>query len=207
MMSKPEFLCKRCGKCCKENWEITVDFQKDILRWIQEKRFDLLKHVVLNPKFILSPSRYDNNPQWIIDCGHVLFGDESHRCPFLDESLNGHPAGCSIHETRPQACRRFPLDENNRVRTDILDVCIGTIFYHSSAAEAEGMSLIEYMKKMDQEAIQGASLPPRKDELKEIAQSFKGLDMKIHFTSDFGLSIAEEALSKNSPGMFEKVYR
>lgn len=194
-MPKPKFVCRRCGKCCKENWEVIVDFQKDILRWIQEKRFDILKHVVLNPKFILNPEYYHNKPQWIIDSGHLLFGDVSHRCPFLEEGIGELSARCRIHETRPRVCRRFPYDGRSGVRADILDVCMGSIFYHSKVAEREGLSFVEYMEKLDLERRKGPPLGPKKDELMEIAQYFRDKDLKVQFTSDLGLNMAEELLA------------
>jgi Fe-S-cluster containining protein len=196
-MPVEEFKCRRCGKCCKENWEITLDFQKDILRWIQDKRFDILRKVVLNPKFVLSPHRYDNEPQWMLDCGHVLFGDVTHKCPFLGEAVGEHSAGCRIHDTRPQVCRKFPFDENKRVRADILDLCVGSIFYHSRAAELEGLSFIEYINKIDRKKPKGPSLAPGRQELREIAHFFEKKNLKIRFTSDKGLNIAEKSLTKS----------
>jgi Fe-S-cluster containining protein len=186
-----EFECRRCGKCCKESWEISADFQNDIVRWIREKRFDILGHVVLNPKYILEPKRFNCEPQWIIDCGHVLFGDVGNKCPFLKEAVGELPASCSIHETRPRVCRRFPHGPTNRVRSDILDVCVGTIFYHSGAAERMGLSFMEHMEQEYRKHADEPS-PPKKDELREIAHLFREGDLKVNFTSDIGLKLAED---------------
>ncbi len=190
-----EFRCRRCGKCCKENWEIIVDFESDIFRWIEQKRYDILEKVVLNPRYILAPERYDGEPQWIIDCGHVLFGDTQNKCPFLIEADSNLPAGCFIHSTRPEVCRRFPLDAGNRVRTDILDVCDSTIFYHSRAAENLGLSFMQYMENEYQSRLE-EPLPPRKKELSEIAGLFNKSDLKVNFTSEISMSLAEDMVEK-----------
>jgi Fe-S-cluster containining protein len=191
-----EFKCRRCGACCKQSWDIPVNFQKDVLRWIEEKRFDILKHVVLNPKFILSPAHFNNEPQWIIDCGHVLFGDEHNKCPFLAEADLEGPAKCRIKETWPEVCRRFPFHKNGEIRTDVLDICVGSIFYHSREAELESLNFIEYMEKISHKNVKDFSQAPRREELLEIARFFKGRDLKVNFTSDTGLEIAEKMLSK-----------
>ncbi|RMF91626.1 MAG: YkgJ family cysteine cluster protein [Methanobacteriota archaeon] len=193
-----KFVCRRCGKCCKERWEITVDFHEDILRWIRERRFDILKHVVINPKFLLNPGYYHNRVQWIIDTGHVLFGDVAHRCPFLEEATGDFPARCRIHETRPQVCRRFPYDEQGRVREDILDVCMGSIFYHSKKAEEKGLELTKYIRER-----RDLRQAPDRWELKEIARAFRDRDLKIPFTSDIGLRIAEELLEEKALAISE----
>jgi Fe-S-cluster containining protein len=190
-----EFECRRCGKCCKESWEISVDVEKDIFRWIEQKRFDILNKIVLNPRYLLAPERYNGEPPWIIDCGHVLFGDVGNKCPFLEEAVCEMPAGCSIHDTRPQVCRHFPHNPKNRVRSDILDVCVGTIFYHSSAAERMGLSFMEYMEQEYQKRADEPS-PPRKDELKEIAHLFREGDLRVKFTSDIGMKLAEDLVQR-----------
>jgi|GEM_PF-3393130 len=190
-----DFRCRRCGKCCKENWEIIVEFESDIFRWIEEKRFDILEKIVLNPRYILAPERYEGEPQWILDCGHVLFGDTSNKCPFLIDSENKSSAGCFIHSTRPEVCRRFPRDSTGRVRTDILDVCDATIFHHSRAAENQGLSFMEYMER-EYQSREGEPMPPRKHELAEIAGLFKKGDLKISFTSEISLKLAEDLVER-----------
>ncbi len=199
-----DFRCRRCGKCCKENWEIIVDFESDLFRWIEQKRYDILEKIVLNPRYILAPERYNGEPQWIIDCGHVLFGDTENKCPFLIEADGEASAGCFIHSTRPEVCKRFPLDSTGRVRSDILDVCDSTIFYHSSAAEKLGLSFMEYMEQEYQSRL-AEPTPPRKQELIEIAGLFKKEDLKINFTSPISLSLAEDMIEKIKQKMMKKV--
>jgi Fe-S-cluster containining protein len=204
-MDEVEFVCKRCGKCCKENWEIIVDFQEDIIRWINERRFDILKHVVLNPKFILNPVHYQNNPQWIIDSGHILFGDVAYRCPFLDEATEDFSARCRIHETRPMGCRRFPYDEQGKVRADILDVCMGSIFYHSRNAEDDGMGFMTYISLRGASKDERIAAAPDKNELKKIARSFRDKGLKVMFISDTGLSITEQLLTDHGSEEIQKL--
>jgi len=190
---KPSFKCRRCGRCCRESWEIVVDFEKDILRWLRERRFDILKHVVLSPKFILRPERYAHVPQWIIDSGHLLFGKLEHRCPFLVEENEDGIAACAIHDVRPQVCRRFPYDMEGEVRMDVLDLCIGAVLYHARRAEEMGMGLIEYVREQGFEDAQ--SLLP-KSELQWIASAFGSEELKISFTSEQGLRLAGEQIKR-----------
>jgi Fe-S-cluster containining protein len=207
-MPTEEFKCRRCGRCCQETWEIAVDFEKDILRWIREKRFDILKRVVLNPKFILNPDHFENNPQWMIDCGHVLFGDVKLKCPFLEDASYKKPSRCTIHETWPTVCMKFPFNDNGKVRTDVLDVCVGSIFFHSKNAEAASLSFIEYIEKISQDKSSEKILAPRKKELLEIAKLYKERfdksTLKVNFTSEHGLKIAEGILTEIKEELEEK---
>lgn len=197
MMEDPAvFVCRRCGQCCKESWEIAVDFEKDLLGWIHERRFEILKHVVLNPKFLINPERYGNRPQWMIDGGHVLFGEANQRCPFLIDSTEDCQAGCRIHDVRPQVCRRFPYDETGKVRSDILDVCMASIFYHSRAAEVTGLGIAKYFEELNGNGVVSS---PKRSEMEDIAVFFKDKGLKIKFLSEDGLGVAEELVSSNRP--------
>ncbi len=199
-MPGSEFICWRCGNCCKANWEIIVDFKEDILRWIGERRFDILKRIVLNPKFILNPEHFSNTPQWMIDNGHILFGDIGCRCPFLEEPDPEIPAKCRIHNTRPMVCRSFPYDEGNNVRGDVLDVCKGSIFYYSELAVKNGSDFLQYL-----DSISPKKNKPlfnfKKEDLRSIASFFrnKGLIFKVNFTSETGLKIAEQLIDTEKP--------
>jgi Fe-S-cluster containining protein len=202
-MSQPKFKCKRCGKCCKVSWDITVEFQRDILPWIRKKRFDILKEVVLNPKYVLNPERFNNKPQWMLDTGNVLFGDLKYKCPFLEDEFGDLPARCRIHDARPQVCKKFPENEGEKVRSDVLDICIGSIFYHSQIAEQEGLDFIAYID-MIRKAVKDKESPPRKEELKEIAHIFQGRNLKVPLTSERGLKIMEGLLTEDLHSTIEK---
>lgn len=191
----PKFHCRQCGKCCKQNWEIILDLEEDIFRWIEEKRYDILKKVVLNPKYQIDPDRFDQTPQWILDTGHPLFGDTASKCPFLMDSDCRVPSRCLIHDSRPKVCRRFPYDGDHKVRLDILDLCEGAIFYHSTIAEQEGLSFIEYVER-ENRLFPPQFLPPGpfSNELKEIASKYGKRELKISFMSPEGTQIAARAL-------------
>ncbi len=165
------------------------------MRWIDEKRFDILREVVLNPKFILDPGRYGNTPQWMIDTGHILFGDEEQRCPFLRESSGGEPAGCSIHDIRPRVCERFPFDMDGRIRADVLDLCAASIFYHSTAAEEEQKDFIEYVEEISSAPIRAKARLGRLERV-DISSAYVDSDLRVSLTSELGVSMAEEAFKR-----------
>jgi len=77
------FECKRCGTCC-ENIKYVEITTNDIKRWKSEGRNDIISEINGN-KFLPTQGR----------------------CPFL-EHTNGL-AVCGIYETRPEACRIYPL--------------------------------------------------------------------------------------------------
>ncbi len=88
-MSK--FQCKRCGKCCGLVIPVT---EQDVLRWAVQYREDILRYV--------SPRDH-------------LLCKEDDQCPFLRQSLQGTYI-CAIYRTRPAACARFPLSEEQANR-------------------------------------------------------------------------------------------
>lgn len=82
--------CTRCGKCCLK-YDISPSGE-DVKRWIREKRWDILEHVM-----ILG----DDDDPW----GDIV-GPTS-RCPFLRKDNGKNTYKCRIHETRPQVCRDY----------------------------------------------------------------------------------------------------
>jgi Fe-S-cluster containining protein len=99
------FSCKQCGACCRAYVQVT---ESDLLRWAAGFREDVLAWVSPEEGLI-----------------HPLEESEGARCPFL-ERLTG--AGdlreryvCRIHDTRPDACRRFPASREQAARVG----CIG----------------------------------------------------------------------------------
>jgi Fe-S-cluster containining protein len=91
--------CERCGKCCNgHTWLRTLIHPNDIERWKEQKREDILKYVCPHCyRFIDSEKEHE---PW-----------RSAKCPFLEFEEN--KAVCSIYETRPEACRKFPIAECN----------------------------------------------------------------------------------------------
>jgi len=144
-----KFECKRCGDCCKRDWDLKID-SETITEWIREKRNDLLYHVVFHPRFLLHPEYSNYEPILIIDNGHLLFGDyRKHVCPFLVQTSDGKTS-CRIHNAKPLICHEFPfetsIDGKNHVRTDALNLCRGVRDYFERCAKIAGKSLDEYMQ-------------------------------------------------------------
>lgn len=85
--------CYRCGKCCRgEDWLKRIISVADMARWKQEGRTDILSHVCNCRRLVDS----ETGEQWV-----------EPDCPFLER--NGDTTRCTIYETRPTACRNFPI--------------------------------------------------------------------------------------------------
>lgn len=111
--------CTRCGKCClNESYMLTLTASaKDVSRWQREGRDDILRYVAQ-----VGPGFYD---LWVDD------GVELARCPFLRKDRGAATYRCKIHETRPETCRRYPVDYEQMIvdECEIIDAI-------RSAAEA-----------------------------------------------------------------------
>ena len=81
--------CKHCGSCCIVD-TINIVKKDDIKRWEKEGRRDILEHVRM--------------------AGDVPIGFKKSKCPFYDNTKNKR---CSIEETKPEVCKRFPLDKKH----------------------------------------------------------------------------------------------
>lgn len=101
-----EFNCKNCGKCCELNVFVSIE---DINRWLDEDRMDILAcltwHFIdkRNPQYLL----YIPHKKHII--GHSVLKrfykeiwSNNDKCIFL------HKNRCTIYNTRPESCRKFP---------------------------------------------------------------------------------------------------
>jgi len=85
--------CQQCGKCCLAN-VFSFSTEKDLERWKQEKRDDIL-HVMEHWQPIWAGDH-------LISAGSGMY---LHGCPFL-KYMEDHTA-CSIYETRPKICRDY----------------------------------------------------------------------------------------------------
>lgn len=96
--------CNGCGKCCLDssymlNLPATLS---DIRRWRKEGREDILEYVDF-----LGEGVYD---LWVKE------GKSLPRCPFVRKDRNKPTYHCTIHETRPQACRGYPVTAEQMVK-------------------------------------------------------------------------------------------
>lgn len=76
--------------------------KSDIRRWRKEGREDILEYVdfVGEGVYVL----------WVKE------GVESSRCPFVRKDRGKPTYHCTIHETRPEACRGYPLTAGQMVK-------------------------------------------------------------------------------------------
>jgi Fe-S-cluster containining protein len=86
--------CNRCGECCLKYGSSIVADSEDIVRWTNEKRWDILEHVDL--------LNWREGQQ-----GDIYPTETTSRCPFLRKD-NGKPTyKCRIHDTKPKMCRDY----------------------------------------------------------------------------------------------------
>jgi len=89
--------CKRCGWCCK-NIVINVA-HSDIIRWVRQDQRDVLEAI----------SFIDNYPKKGTGGFYIRETalNPKRPCPFL--KYNDKLSSCSIHSTKPLACKDAPL--------------------------------------------------------------------------------------------------
>jgi Fe-S-cluster containining protein len=119
--------CGRCGNCCRKPWRVEVDLH-DVLRWIDEGRHDILAS--LEPRPWGGENEFDTDSVLIrqlatrfagLDeeslatalaiASSVADSDGSYVLPKKEGCyylVDGAVASCSIYDTRPEVCRRFP---------------------------------------------------------------------------------------------------
>lgn len=96
--------CTGCGKCCIDaNYMRSLPATKsDIRRWRKEGREDILEYVDFVGGGVYS--------LWVKE------GVESSRCPFVRKDRGKPTYHCTIHETRPVACRGYPVTAGQMVK-------------------------------------------------------------------------------------------
>ncbi|TYO98261.1 putative zinc- or iron-chelating protein [Geothermobacter ehrlichii] len=94
---KEETACLACGDCCRRfSWHLHAS-PRDIRRWRQAGRDDILAHV-----HELGMLWFDPDSGERLEC-----------CPFLVAD-GPDRAICGIHEVKPDICRAYPTLEHNR---------------------------------------------------------------------------------------------
>ena len=89
--------CIGCGNCCRER-AIDITFS-DILRWNNEKRWDILKEV-----FYIDNYPTKGKGGFYFEKSIKKKENMKRYCPFLTDENK-----CSIHNTKPSGCKDAPL--------------------------------------------------------------------------------------------------
>ena len=102
--------CTQCGRCCTyapfmETMQADAD---DIRRWRREKRNDILMYAYIydwKPNSVGRKMSFAFADLWISPRTNEALG----RCPFVRKVRNEDRYKCTIYETRPKACREYPI--------------------------------------------------------------------------------------------------
>lgn len=95
-----QFKCQRCGWCC-ENTNVNVSYS-DIKRWEKQKQWYILAKV----SFINFKDPTKQSGFYIIQTLKKNVDGTKGLCPFY---IKDPSPRCKIYETRPRACRDFPI--------------------------------------------------------------------------------------------------
>jgi len=89
--------CIGCGNCCRER-AIDITFS-DILRWSNDKRWDILKEVYYIDNY---PTKGQGG--FYFEKSIKKKEDMKRHCSFLTDENK-----CSMHDTKPSGCKDAPL--------------------------------------------------------------------------------------------------
>ena len=89
--------CRACGCCCEAFGGFLRASERDLARWRELGREDLLAHAGQTGWLWLDP-----------ETGHRLPG-----CPYLQRSSD-EKVLCTIHEIKPDICRAYPSEAVGR---------------------------------------------------------------------------------------------
>jgi Fe-S-cluster containining protein len=119
--------CSRCGNCCRKPWRVEVHLW-DVLRWAVEGRHDILASLERRPlgrdpehgscsplirqlAALMAGTSEDRLVKALTVVKRVEASEGSYvlpkngGCSYL---IDGPVTVCSIYDTRPEVCRRFP---------------------------------------------------------------------------------------------------
>jgi Flp pilus assembly protein TadD/Fe-S-cluster containining protein len=109
-----KFSCEMCGRCCKgTKWALNLDTRliwEDVERWRRQKRHDILRYVLV----------FESLGGDLLDLENKKFLSI---CPFIEKKANKKYV-CSIHETKPFACKVTPFYFHNQ---GVCENCKGSI--------------------------------------------------------------------------------
>ena len=95
-----DFVCTRCGHCCRHLDYCSGCTPDDYYRWLALGRDDILAWVGT----VRRQGRVIACRIWMLP-GTNRFAET---CPWLDCSPQGGPTTCRIHDLRPMVCRHYP---------------------------------------------------------------------------------------------------
>lgn len=125
--------CYRCGNCCRRPWRIEVSLY-DILRWIDQRRYDIIYTLEYRPG-----NKHSTPGRAIIERALKMLGLVIDKLAMVGEEhmaslafaiyavttqegsmvipkqkygciyhMDGEVSACAIHSTKPEVCVRFP---------------------------------------------------------------------------------------------------
>ncbi len=106
-MTKLNYACLKCGKCCFKLNLSNADYIKRIPLYPEEANLliEIAKKRGITFKVIEDLIFPDIlNKKILIVTYKILFDKNTNGCPFYD---NNH--GCTVHDTKPLACKAYPL--------------------------------------------------------------------------------------------------
>ena len=110
-VSKEEFKCQRCSKCCKELHVVFLT-EEEVKKW---RRYRVKSNYGEFPAIYFAK---------VLDIGtadlffHPITGEELFRCPFLRKIHRKEKYKCLIHDIKPQVCKDFPFRENGELKNN-----------------------------------------------------------------------------------------
>ncbi len=148
----PNFICKRCGNCCKTNymidiitrteWERIIAFlNEDSNTSIEVVDFDegKVQTFDLDSMEVFKPT--DENERF---SDFVWAMDDAIKCPFLELNEETCEYSCSVYEVRPQSCRNHKCEKaphediNSKFgKQEYPDVCLKCFEEHTEFLEEE----------------------------------------------------------------------
>ena len=102
--------CEQCGNCCRASSATVWASGADVVRWLRERRHDIIRHFALHLPggdrlsalgMILDARNSDDR----VYMRSPETGEPYECCPFLDQ--DGAKFRCRIHATKPERCRGY----------------------------------------------------------------------------------------------------